>query len=97
MPAQPGLERTRLADAVRHLRQRIAATAQILLVVDDLQDVDDESLEILHYALADRLGARIAGAFGLSADRGATLPAAVRPSVPGSAGCGPAPPWICRR
>ncbi len=77
LPTQPGLERTRLADAIRQVLNRAAAMGRVLVVIDDLQDVDVESLEILNYLLVDRPGARVAGALGLRVDRGATLPAGV--------------------
>ncbi len=74
LPTQPGLERARLADAVRQVLQRAAATGRLLVVIDDLQDVDDVSLEILRYALAVRQGARAACALGLRVEPGAPPP-----------------------
>lgn len=76
-PRSPGLERTRLADAVRQVLHRAATTGRLLVVVDDLQDVDDVSLEILGFVLNDRHGARVPSVLGLRADRGASLPAGV--------------------
>ncbi len=77
LPAQPGLERARLADAVRQVLQRAAGAGRVLVVVDDAQDVDEASLEILRYALSDRRGASVASVFGLRVDPGAPTPVAV--------------------
>ena len=71
LPTQPGLQRARLADAVRQVLQRAAATGPVLVVLDDAQDIDDVSLEILLYALSERHGARVACVLGLRADPGA--------------------------
>ncbi|HRC12113.1 MAG TPA: LuxR C-terminal-related transcriptional regulator [Dermatophilaceae bacterium] len=68
LPTQPGLERARLADAVRQVLMRAAAMGRVLVVIDDVQDVDDVSLEILRYALTDRHGARVSCVVGLRAD-----------------------------
>lgn len=77
LPTAPGLERTRLADAIRQVLQRMAATGRVLVVIDDLEDVDDVSLGILRYLMTDRDGARLAWVLGLRVDAGTTLPAGV--------------------
>ncbi|MFN8029927.1 MAG: AAA family ATPase [Dermatophilaceae bacterium] len=77
LPTQPGLERTRLASAIRQVVQRVAATGRVLVVIDDLQDVDEVSLEILSFVMTDRQSPRIAFVLGLRADHGATHPAGV--------------------
>ena len=65
LPTAPGLERTRLADAIRQVLQRMAATGRVLVVIDDLEDVDEVSLGILRYLMTDRDGARLAWVLGL--------------------------------
>ncbi len=77
LPTQPGLERARLADAVRQVLHRAAATGRLLVVIDDVQDVDDVSLEILRYALTDRPGTRVACVLGLRVDPGVPSPVGV--------------------
>ena len=74
LPTQPGLERARLADAVRQVLHRAAVAGRVLVVIDDLQDVDDVSLEILRYAVTDRPGTRVACVVGLRVDPGAPPP-----------------------
>jgi DNA-binding CsgD family transcriptional regulator len=74
LPAESGLDRARLADAVRQVLQRAAATGRVLVVVDDLQDTDEESLEILRYALTGRQGGRVACALGLGVVPGVPPP-----------------------
>ncbi len=71
LPTQTGLERARLADAVRQLLHRVAATARVLVVIDDVQDADDVSLDILRYAVTNRPGTRVACIMGLRVDQGA--------------------------
>ncbi len=70
LPRQTELERARLADAVRQVLIRAAATGRMLVVVDDLQDADDVSLDILRYVLTERPGARIPCVLGVREDRG---------------------------
>lgn len=77
LPTQPGLERARLADAVRQVLARAATTGRVLVVIDDAQDVDDVSLEILRYALSDRQGADVACVVGLRVDPGVPTPVGV--------------------
>lgn len=77
LPAEPGLERARLADAVRQVLLRAAGTGRVLVVIDDAQDADEVSLEILRYALADRHGARVACVLGLRADPGTPPPSVI--------------------
>ncbi len=77
LPTQPGLERARLADAVRQVLHRAAATGRVLVVIDDAQDVDEVSLEILRYALSDRRDAAVASVLGLRVDPGSPTPAGV--------------------
>jgi tetratricopeptide (TPR) repeat protein len=67
----PGMERTRLFEAVCRLLDRLTRQQPVLLVVDDLQWADPASLAMLHYVvrgLGDRrfllLTARRAGDYG---------------------------------
>lgn len=72
-PLRPGLDQTRLFDAVRRVLQRAASAGGLVLVIDNIQDADEVSVHLLRYALAGNPDTPMACAVGLRADREATL------------------------